>query len=252
MLSPNILIGFLILFLLYQLAEANGQDLLKVPGKPYSILLLFLLIIPVAEMIARWQGDSGLSSYGMGLQTGWWQKYLLGLGLGLSVQTALEFAGIHLGIRQVTNLRFSWQGLIGGILWTLFTNFPAAAGEDLLTRGYLWRFMQSSPLLVFVLVSAAVYTLNHIIRLLTRPVTDWYHLPFLGLTLACALYQTGSLWFAIGLHQAGNVILPLMQRMMDVTNTSDIKKRIGFGILSELVILAITVLSVTWLKMVMP
>ena len=34
----NLLIGFLILFLLYQLAEANGQDLLKFPSKPYSML----------------------------------------------------------------------------------------------------------------------------------------------------------------------------------------------------------------------
>jgi hypothetical protein len=62
----NILVGFLILFLLYQLAEANGQDLIDFPGKPYSILLLFLLVIPAAYWVARWQGDDGLASYGMG------------------------------------------------------------------------------------------------------------------------------------------------------------------------------------------
>jgi len=33
-----------------------------------------------------------------------------------------------------------------------------------------------------------------------------------------------------------------MRQSMDVTNTTDIKKRIGFGILSELVILFIVVL----------
>lgn len=240
----DLLIGFLILFLLYQLAEANGQGLLKFPGKPYSIFALFLLVIPAAHLVARWQGDSGLAAYGMGFHAGWWQNYLLGMGLGLAVQVPLEWLGMRLGVRQVANLRFTWLGLAGGILWAAFTNFPAAAGEDLLTRGYLWRFMQDSPLWVFVLFSALVYTLNHILRLLTKPVTTWYHLPFLGVTLAYALYQTGSLWFVIGLHQAGNVIYSLMQQMMDVANTTDARKRIAFGVLSELVMLAVVVLVV--------
>jgi len=130
------------------------------------------------------------------------------------------------------------------MLWVLLTNFPAAAGEDLVTRGYPWRFMGASPLLVFILVSTLLYTLNHILRLLTRPPTDWYHLPFLGLTLAYALYQTGSLWFVIGLHQAGNVVYYLMQQMMDITNTTDDRKHIGFGILTELVLLLVVMLAV--------
>ncbi len=240
----NILIGFLILFSVYQVAEANGQGILRFPGKPYSILILFLLVIPAAEMVARWQGDPGLSSYGMGLQAGWWQKYLFGFGLGMTMEAILEFIGIKLGVRSVFNLRFSWHSVLGGILWGLTTNFPAAAGEDLVTRGYLWRFMKFSPLLLFVAISTLIYTLNHIIRLLTRPVTDWYHLPFLGITLAYALYQTGSLWFIIGLHQSGNVILPLMRQTMDVHNTTNNKKRIVFGILSQIVMLIMLVLII--------
>lgn len=52
----NILIGFLIIFLHYQLAEANGQDLINFPGKPFSILLLFFLVILTAyeELEIRW------------------------------------------------------------------------------------------------------------------------------------------------------------------------------------------------------
>jgi uncharacterized protein len=250
--SITTLIGFLVLFLLYQLAEANGQDLLKFPGKPYTIFLLFLLVIPAANLVARWQNDPGLSAYGMGLHTGWWQNYLIGLGLGVTGQAILEFIGVRLGIRQVTDLHFSWLALVTGILWVLFSNYPAAAGEDLITRGYLWRFMSTSPLLVFMLVSSLLYTFNHIIRLLTRPVTDWYHLPFTGFTLAYALYQTGSLWFVIGLHQSGNVIYYLMQRMMNITNTSNIKRRILFGILSEIIILMVVMLAVPLVNKVNP
>lgn len=244
MFSVNVFIGFLILFCIYQLAEANGQDVLNFPGKPYTILFLFILVIPAADVVARWQGDLGLSSYGMGLQPAWWQNYLFGIGLGLVLQTILEFVGIQLGVRYVSNFHFSWQSVLGGVLWILITNFPAAAGEDLITRGYLWRFMMDSPLMVFIGISALIYTLNHIIRLFTRPITDWYHIPFLGITLAYALYQTGSLWFVIGLHQAGNLILPLMQRTMDVRNTTNIKKRITFGILAEVIMLIMIVLII--------
>lgn len=240
----NLLIGFLILFLLYQLAEANGQDLLKFPGKPYSILLLFLLVLPATDLVARWQDNSGLASYGMGFHAVWWQNYVFGVGLGLVTQTTLEYMGGYFGVRHVSNFHLSWRTLITAVLWVLVTNFPAAAGEDLITRGYLWRFMQTSPLLVFVLMSSPAYTLNHIIRLLTRPITDWYHLPFLGITLAYALYQTGSLWFVIGLHQSGNIIYYLMKQMMDITNTTNIKKRILFGILSELIMLIVVALAI--------
>ena len=248
----NLLTGFLVLFLLYQTAEANGQDLLKVPGKPYSIFLLFLLVIPAAELLARWQGDAGISSYGMGLTAGWWQYYLSGVGLGLAIQTILEYFAAQIGVRRIADFRFSWTFLMRGIPWILFANFPAAAGEDLVTRGYPWRFMQTSPLLVFLLSSALLYMLNHIIRLLTRPVTDWYHLPFLGITLAYALYQTGSLWFVIGLHQSGNVIYYGMQQMMKVTNTTNLRQRVLFGIFSEIVLFAIVIWMVPLINRVFP
>lgn len=80
--------------------------------------------------------------------------------------------------------------------------------------------------------------------MLTKPVTTWVHLPFLGVTLAYAFYQTGSLWLVIGLHQSGNVTYSLMQQMMDVANTTDARKRIAFGIFSEMVMLVVVVLVI--------
>ena len=184
-----------------------------------------------------------MSAYGLGLYPGWWQVYAFGVGLGVVVQAILEFVGTRLGIRQVSNLHPSFRAVVVGILWILFANFPAAAAEDIITRGYPWRFMQATPLWAFMIFSAALYTFNHVIRLLTRPVADWYHLPILGLTLAYALFQTGSLWYVIGLHQSGNVIYYLMRQMMDVTNTTDVAKRVRFGVLSELILLLVVILA---------
>lgn len=95
-----------------------------------------------------------------------------------------------------------------------------------------------------VYFSAAVYTLSHFLRLFTRPLTDWYHLPFLGVTLAYALYQTDSFWFVIGLHQSGNVLIAVMRQMMDVDNCPDEKKRILFGAFAEAALFLMVALTI--------
>ena len=80
------------------------------------------------------------------------------------------------------------------------------------------------------------------IRLVTKPITDWFYLPFIGLTLAYALARTGSLWLVIGLHQSINVTFYMMQQMMEVKTTTNIRRRIAYGIVAELIFLLIVVL----------
>ncbi len=238
------LAGFLLLFLPYQIAEANGLDILHLPRKPLSTFLLYIVVIIAAALVAYGQGANGLAAYGLGLGAGWWQYYLVGVLLGVVILGVLEWVGLSFGIRKVSDFRFSLTGLAGGFIWILFANFPAAAAEDLITRGYPFRYMQYTPLVVFMVLSSFLYVVNHILRLATKPVTDWYHLPFTGLTLAYALAQTHSLWFVIGLHQSGNVIYYLMRQMMKVENTENVRRRITYGIVTELVFLAIVILVV--------
>lgn len=240
----GVLTGFLTLFLLYQIAEANGQDILHISRKPLSTFLLFILVMVVAALVARLQRVNGLAAYGLGFDPGWWQNYLWGVLLGVTVQGVLEFIGCSFRIREVSEFRFRLIDLSGNFIWILFANFPAAAAEDLITRGYPFHFMQDSPWALFVAVSTSLYMLNHIIRLVTKPITDWYHLPFSGLTLAYALAQTNSLWFVIGLHQSGNVIYYLMRQMMDVKTTDNVRRRITYGVVSELVLFVIVVLVI--------
>lgn len=236
------LAGFLTLFVIYQIAEANGLDILHIPRKPLSTFLLFILVVVAAAIVAYGQGANGLAAYGLG--AGGWRYYPLGVLLGVAVQGVMEGIGLSLGIRKVSDFRLSLTRLAGGFLFILFANFPAAAAEDLITRGYPFRYMQQTPLVVFMVFSSFLYVTNHILRLATKPVTDWYHLPFTGLTLAYALAQTHSLWFVIGLHQSGNVIYYLMRQMMNVENTANVRRRIAYGIASELVFLAVVILVV--------
>jgi membrane protease YdiL (CAAX protease family) len=234
-------IGFLVLFLLYQLAEASGQDLLRLPKRPYSTFGLFLLMILATIFVAYALGENGLSAFSMGLHPGWWQSYLLGLAAGLLGEGLFEIIGVRLGIRQVHDFRLSLRGLAGAFLWIWIGNFPAAAAEDLITRGYPFHFLYAAPLGVFLLISVVLYLFNHIIRLVTKPISDWYHLPLLGLILAYVLARTGSLWPVIGLHQSGNIIAYLMNQTMRVQNSPNLKKRMAFGAASQLVLFALVV-----------
>ncbi|MCA9865801.1 MAG: CPBP family intramembrane metalloprotease [Anaerolineae bacterium] len=236
------LAGFLTLFVIYQIAEANGLDILHIPRKPLSTFLLFIGVIIAAAIVAYGQGANGLAAYG--LDAGGWLYYPLGVLLGVAVQGVMEGVGLLLGIRKVSDFRLSLTRLAGGFIFILFANFPAAAAEDLITRGYPFRYLQSTPVVAFMIFSSFLYVTNHILRLATKPVTDWYHLPFTGLTLAYALAQTHSLWFVIGLHQSGNVIYYLMRQMMNVENTTNVRRRIAYGIASELVFLAVVMLVV--------
>lgn len=233
--------GFLVLFLFYQLAEASGQDLLRLPKRPYSTFTLFLLVIITAIFVAHALSGDGLGAFYMGLHPGWWQSYLLGLSAGLFLEGFLELIAVRLGIRQVCDLHLNVHRLAGGFLWIWIGNFPAAAAEDLITRGYPFHFLGSAQLGVFMLISVILYLFNHIIRLVTKPISDWYHLPLLGLTLAYVLIKTGSLWPVIGLHQSGNIIAYLLNQNMRVRNTPNLKKRMAFGTASQLVLLALVV-----------
>jgi len=55
---------------------------------------------------------------------------------------------------------------------------------------------------VFILVSAALYVLNHIYRLHKGPV-EWGMLFCFGLAYGSVLWRTRTLWAAVGLHWAG-------------------------------------------------
>ncbi len=237
-----IVAGYLAIFLFYQVAEANGQNILSIPPKPLSTFILFILTIVAVAVVAWLLGVNGLAAFGLGFEPNWWKYYVAGVVSGTAVLAVLERIGIYFRIREVSGFHFNAANLIRHFLWILFANFPAATAEDLLTRGYPFFFMQEQPLIVFVTISTLLYVFNHIIRLVTKPVTDWFYLPFIGVTLAYTLARTGSLWLVIGLHQAINVTFYMMQQMMEVKTTSNIRRRITYGIVAELIFLLIVVL----------
>ena len=108
-------------------------------------------------------------------------------------------------------------------MFALGTLLPSLA-EDILTRGYLFahRNKKGSNML-FVFISALVFTLNHIFRLTHADVMIYIFI--LGLLLAWCLVYTRSLWLTLGIHWGTNIAYQFF------TNVVPLKavKETGYG-----------------------
>jgi hypothetical protein len=83
--------------------------------------------------------------------------------------------------------------------------FVPSLAEDLVTRGYPYRSIPvrwTGPR--FVLVSSLFYVANHVYRLGLGPV-EWGMLFCFGLPYAAALWRSGTLFAALGLHWGWNL-----------------------------------------------
>jgi membrane protease YdiL (CAAX protease family) len=86
----------------------------------------------------------------------------------------------------------------------LLTTFVPSVTEDILTRGFL---LKAAPVRLsgaaFVVLSAALYTANHIWRF-DWGVTEQIRLFCLGLAYGAAAWRWRSLWGAVALHWGWN------------------------------------------------
>lgn len=188
--------GLAILFFIYHIPELYDSFLLMAVCK--------IGIIPVAFLIARWQGWKGLGGFGLTLEKASFINLLSGLILAFCYYLVNEGITVALGWEKTAQ----WPSFIT-ILQLLpqliiMTVFPSLA-EDILTRGYLFAHLQtrlSSVVLVFV--SASFFVLNHIWRL-TDGADVLTYLFLMGLLLAWIVNRTKSLWMAFGIHWGFNM-----------------------------------------------
>ncbi len=200
--------GFLLLFAVYHFPEFFSA---------FWIMAVFKIgFLFVAFIMARMQGWKGLGGYGLGLRPGWWQNLLKGLLTGilffaLSVGLSVSFGFEKLAGIATTEVIVKQLPMI-----LLMTAIPSVA-EDILTRGYLYGHLYSKMKpVIWVLVSAVVYVLNHIWRLQDDPSVLAY-LFLLGLVLATSVWKTGSLWLAFGIHWGANIAFESTHSMVHTT-----------------------------------
>ena len=213
------LLAFALLWLLYQAAEGVGERWMHSFAVQAGLMLACVL---AAWPLSRWLGYRGYAAYALAGGNGlrWWLPG--GLLLAMLMKFGVVWLGLHMDIytADATAQAGAFAVLLAALPLLLLSTFVASLAEDVLTRGFWYRAagIRWRSGAGFALVSSAIYVLNHIYRLGDGP-REWLLLFCFGLAYAAALWRSGSLWGAVGLHWGWNLGNGLLAVVMPVSAT---------------------------------
>jgi membrane protease YdiL (CAAX protease family) len=211
-------IAFAVLFVLYQSAEGVGWRLLH--SFPLQAALMSACVL-AAWPLSRWLGWRGYGAYALdarGRSMGW-------LGLGLLAAFVANAAVTWLGVRWgVYAARGPWlagagfAALAAGLPVLLVSTVVPSIAEDILARGFWYRAagIRWQRGLAFAAFSASYFLLNHLYRLGLGP-WEWLMIFCMGVAYATALWRTGTLWAAVGLHWGWNLANGALDPLLPTT-----------------------------------
>ena len=193
-------IAFAILFVLYQSAEGVGQRWL---GNFAVQAGLMVACVVAAWPLSRWLGFRGYGAYALDLRVQAFAWLGFGLLLAVAAKAAAIAIGLHMGMLRASG---SASPLLAALPMLLLSTFVPSIAEDILTRGFWYRAagIAWKRGAAFVAFSTLAYVLNHIYRLGNGPM-EWLLLASYGLAYGLAVWRTGTLWAAVGLHWGWNL-----------------------------------------------
>ena len=239
--TARIALGFALLFVLYQSAEGVGDRVLhSFPAQAGLMLACVLAAWPVS----RWLGYRGLDAFALPMRGRAlaWLVPLLALAFGLK-GAALQ-AGLALGIYLPDPAGGAPAATLAAALpMLLLSTFVPSIAEDILTRGFPFRAagLRWRRGVAFVAASSLLYVLNHLYRLGLGPM-EWLMLFVYGLAYASALWRTGSLWAAVGLHWGWNLGNAALAVAMP-TSTADVDGGRLLSMAAHLLMLAVVLIA---------
>jgi membrane protease YdiL (CAAX protease family) len=157
-----------------------------------------LTVVAVTRLIERRNPAAiGLSLRRLGID------WLKGAGVGAAYLCACVGILAMLGGYHITGVAFAGQALAAGLLFHLLVG----VFEETLFRGILFRFLEEGfGSWVALTITALFFGLSH----LSNPhATVWSAIAIAleaGVSLGAVYMATRSLWFAMGLHTAWNVL----------------------------------------------
>ena len=227
---------FVLLFTLYQTSEYLQTR--SAPGQLAGPVLMLATVL-LAWPLGRWLGRRGYDAYALELRSASALLLLAGLAIAVAAKLATLLVAQRAGLVQATGDALPLS--LGFLAMALLTTFVPSVAEDILTRGLLLRSLPASlgPW-SFVLLSALLYTANHVWRFDWGP-TEQLRLFCLGLVYAAAAWRWQTLWAAVALHWGWNLGSVLADAVMPVS-VVDVS---GFRLLSagaHLLLLALVLL----------
>ena len=233
-------LAFAAIWLLYQSAEGVGSRWLHSDVVRDVLMVASVLL---AWPLSRWLGFRGCAAYA--LAGDGWRRWLPGC---LALAVLAKFLAVAGGLRLGAYAGAPDAGsaalatVVGALPMQLVSTFVPSLAEDILTRGFWYRAagIRWRSGAVFVLASAVIFVLNHIYRLAEGPL-EWLRLFAFGLPYAAALWRSGSLWAALGLHWGWNLGNGLQDLLLPVS-VQDAAVATGLSIAAHLAMLAIVLL----------
>jgi membrane protease YdiL (CAAX protease family) len=203
-LNKNLLlgiIGFFFLDLYFNLFAIQFSN-------SYLQLTFILLFFPIAHLIGKLVGLSGLNGMGVHFHKGWGRNFSISFLIGFSFWAIWNAYYFLSGEYIFGGLNHDFWGMplleviVGYLLGSLI--------NDIILRGYLINMLRDKLNIVMVLsISIILYALD-----------DFWYAGFslsniifsiiLGLSLTYAFYKTGSIWATTGIHFGLNMAYGLL------------------------------------------
>lgn len=203
---------FIVFFLLFSLvvALAVGTEQLEqtleftlaVGGLGFVLAGLL-----AALLLLRLLDRRGFHTLGLWFYPGWGRELGLGLAGGVCLISLVVGGQWAVGSVEFVGLAAGSSMLVRGALWNVLILLPAAAGEELLFRGYPFqRLVESVGAYWATTAFAVLFGIAH----LSNPsptVLSTLNTSLVGVLLALCYLKTCGLWLPIGLHFAWNYAL---------------------------------------------
>lgn len=203
--------GFIFLFFIYHFPEFFPSFALN------AIFKIGFLIAAIA--LGYLQGWKGLAGYGLSFIKTWYKELLTGLLVGCLAFAFSIFLSIQLNTEKLISAYPANEFLKKLPFALIITFFPSIA-EDILTRGYLFAHVKNLQPAHWILLSSAIYVLNHIWRF-NDGLAVLSYLFLLGLVLATCVMAKKSLWLAFGIHWGSNIAFTLSGDILNLQTTGN-------------------------------
>jgi membrane protease YdiL (CAAX protease family) len=222
-------LSLIFLFALYHLAEY----FIVFKNNAGMFLAFQLLFFGIAFLLGKWYENGGLSTWGFSIKGDFLSQIIWGIIFGVLLYGIPYLIGISFGIEKITEIP-NVNTIVKTSLPFVFGLIFSSTSEDILTRGLLFRHLHSKiGSVLFVLLSAVFYVLNHIYKLGNGFETLAY-LFLLGVIFAIPILVTKKLWVTSAMHWVGNCVFYITH---EVIKTQEIPSKIGFNTILCLFIL---------------